>query len=444
MKNDRLPFPRAVECVEYVMIICLISICRCSFQVAGASQVGNPASVVGCVRNTQQKPAAGAKVFLLTSQYVPAIQAEDTAAGKDDLTGTMIIGADTTQFMTVTDGNGGFVIIGVPLNTYNLFVSDSSVSEVAMRRNVVIDRSTVDIGTETLTKPGTLLFNIADTMYSVNGYLAVLGTPLCRSVSSPGEYSLVVPDDTISVVYTTGAVQRTMVLNSYVSPGDTIDITGIPAVVINGALGYLDNGKVSPLSPADTIRPADSTVRFIVSGAYTNKNAALEYQFFISSDSTPAFMTDWSSSNSYLFLVRKSGWCYVSFRVRSQTANGPIVSEWGPTFAVMISRTGLGDSVSVPRAPSLVDSAGGPDTLMIRLLTGGAVSTAGDPVQYRFRWVCDTMGPYMTSWSSDSVATILITKNAFRYYVISQARSSVDTTLFSNWSDTTSIGPFFQ
>jgi hypothetical protein len=440
MKKSKKTIRCAVECA---VLVSLLSVCRCSLDLAGASQVGNPASVVGCVKNTQQKPAAGAKVYLLTSQFIPTVRAADTLGDSGDLTGTIIIGADTVQFMTVTDSNGGFVISKVPQSTYNLFVSDSSVSEVAMRRNVVIDRSMVDVGTETMRKPGKVIFNITDTMFSANGYLAVMGTPLFQTVSCPGQYTLTVPDDTVSVVYTADTVNHSKdsksYANVYAPSGDTVDMTGIPAVVINGALGILDSGWVVPITPADTIRAADSTVRFIVSGAYSNKDTALEYQFFFSHDTTPAVITNWSSANSYLLLVSKAGIYYVSYRVRSQTTTGPVISEWAPTCAVIIKLPGPLPSITVPRVPSVIDSAWMSDTLVYSFVTGGAASLLGDTVHYRFQMTNDTLVFQRTSWSWDTVATFKVAPGIGTYYISSQARSSADTTVFSAWSASDSL-----
>jgi hypothetical protein len=331
MKNHKKAF-------RLLIALCGLAACYCSLgSLTGGSQVGNPATVVGHVQNTAQQPSPGVRVYLLSSQFVPAA---DTLLDTGDLIGIIAIGADTTQFMTVTDSTGRFEIRKVPWNVYNIFVSDTSSTGVAIRRNVVINRDTVDIGNESLKKPGCVIFNITDTMFVTGGYIAVLGTPLFQKVTTPGQYTIYVPDDTVSVVYSTGGKIAPVVQDSlqtvYVISGDTVDLTGIPPVVINGSLGYLLNGQPKPLSPADTVRSSDSAIVFIISGAYSNKNSTIEYQFYISGDSATSLVTPWGAVSFYRLKVQGSGWFYVSTRVRCRTPNGEMVSEWSPTCAILI------------------------------------------------------------------------------------------------------------
>jgi hypothetical protein len=355
----------------------------------------------------------------------------------------MAIGADTTQFETVTDSAGRFEIPKVPWKVYNLFVADAVNGGVAMRRNVVIDWDTVDLGNETLKKPGCVIFNISDTLFVPDGYLAVKGTPLYQKVTAPGQYCLYIPDDTISVVYSTVNMNvpniQDSTKNVYVVSGDTIDLTGIPPVVINGSLGYLTGGQITPLSPADTVRSSDSIVEFVVSGAYCNKHSTIEYQFFISNDTAQATVTPWNFNNSYRLRVRSSGWFYIACRVRSQTPDGLLISEWSPTCAIMIYGPAPAGFVSIPRIPAANVYAQSVDTLMLRLVTGGSVSSLGDSVEYRFKWMGDTTGYHTTTWFRDSVAIVYVVPGMVACYINAQARSSRDTTIYSAWSGIDSL-----
>jgi hypothetical protein len=424
-------------------VLCGCIACYCTRStVAGGSQIGNPATVVGSVETSAQHPGRGARVYLLIPQFVPAVSARDTSLDSGSLTGIIAINTDTTQFMTVTDSAGRFEIRKVPWNTYNLFIADTSNAGVAMRRNVVIDLDTVDLGNETLKMPGCVIFNISDTMFVPDGYLAVKGTPLYQKVTAPGQYSLYIPDDTISVVYSTVNMNIPTIQDStknvYVVSGDTIDLTGIPPVVINGSLGYLTGGRPTPLSPADTIR-SDSIVEFVVSGAYSNKNSAMEYQFYIAEDTASATVTPWSFNNSYRLLVRSSGWFYIACRVRSQTQNGLMVSEWSQTCAIMIFGPAPAGFVSTPVSPRGYVFARSVDTLLLEFITGGSVSSLGDTVEYRFKWLGDTTGYHTTTWSRDTTAIVSVIPGLAACYINAQARSSRDTTIYSAWSGIDSL-----
>jgi hypothetical protein len=410
--------------------------CACSL---GGSQVGNPATVVGFVDNSLDAPVQGAQVYLLPKLFNPGLATLDS--GLDTAGAPMVYVDDSTAFVTRTDSSGAYAIRNVPSNAYNLFVYDDS-GKIAIRRNIRINGSTVDLGRETVRQPGVVIIDITDTAFSPGGYLIVAGTPLSLKVAAPGEYLMRLPDDTVTVSYVQGTKDNTQATNLppriSVTSGDTMDMTGIPAFVINGSLGYSLGGTTLLLTAADTIRTADSTVRFAVTGAYSNKSNALTYQFFLFHDSSNTTLTIWSTSATYDAHLSTYGWYYVSFRVQSTSPAGQVISDWLPTCAVMIFRLGAG-SVSTPRVPVLVDSVTTPDTLRARLGTGGAVSSHGDAVLYRFQIQVDTLGLSMTSWSPDSIVYFRFAPKPRFLYVSSQAQSSFDTSLVSPWSITDTL-----
>jgi hypothetical protein len=413
-----------------------LMICACSL---GGSQVGNPATVVGFVDNSQNVPVQGAQVYLLPKQFNPALASLDS--GFDTTARPMVYVDDSTAFVAWTDSSGAFTIHNVPQNAYNLFVYDDS-GKVAIRRNIQINGSRVDLGRETVKQPGVAIIDIADTAFSPGGYLIIAGTPLNLKVSAPGQYLMRLPDDTVTVSYVVGAnandnTKSTNIPHSISVPsGDTMDMTGIPAFVINGSLGYSLGGPALPLTAADTIKIADSTVRFVVSGAYSNKGNALAYQFFLFRDSSNTILTMWNTSAAYDAHLFAFGRYYVSCRVQCTSPAGVVVSDWLPTCAVTILTLSNG-SVSAPRVPVLVDTVTTPDTLRALFLTGGAVSSHGDAVWYRFQIQVDTMEMSMTSWSPDSTTYFKFAPKPRFLYVSSQARSSFDTSLVSPWSSFT-------
>jgi hypothetical protein len=408
--------------------------CACSM---GGSQVGNPATVVGCVDNSQNAAVQDAQVYLLPRLFNPSLASLDSAF--DTVGAPMVYVDDSTAFATKTDSNGAFAIHNVPQNAYTLFVRDDS-GKVAIKRNIQINTGRVDLGRETVKQPGVAIIDIADNAFSPGGYLIVAGTPLNLKVAAPGQYLMRLPDDTVTVSYILGTKDNTpstsIPHSISVTPGDTVDMTGIPAFVINGSLGYSLGGPALPLTAADTIKTADSTVRFAVTGAYSNKGNALAYQFFLFHDSSNTILTTWNASAAYDAHLSTFGWYYVSCRAQCTSPAGQVVSEWLPTCAVMILNLGAG-SVSAPRVPILVDTATNTDTLRAQFSTGGAVSSRGDAAWYRFQIQVDTTGMSMTSWSPDSITYLKFTPKPRFLYVGSQARSSFDTTQVSSWSSFT-------
>jgi hypothetical protein len=413
-----------------------LMICACSL---GGSQVGNPATVTGAVDNSQNVPVSGAQVYLLPMQFNPALASPDS--GFDTAGAPMVNVDDSTSFVAWTDTDGAFTIRNVPHDAYNLFVYDDS-GKVAIRRNIQINGNRVDLGRETVQQPGIAIIDIPDTAFSPGGYLIVAGTPLNLRVSAPGQYLMRLPDDTVTVSYVVGAnandnTKATNIPHSIsVTSGDTMDMTGIPAFVINGSLGYSLGGLTLPLTAADTITIADSTVRFVVTGAYSNKGNALAYQFFLFYDSSNTIVTMWNTSAAYDAHLSVFGRYYVSCRVQCTSPAGVVVSDWLPTCAVMVLTLSNG-SVSVPRVPVLVDTTSNTDTLRAQFLTGGAVSSHGDAVWYRFQVQVDTLGMSVTSWSPDSTTYFKFTPKPRFLYVSSQAQSSFDTSLVSPWSSFT-------
>jgi hypothetical protein len=401
----------------------------------GGSQVGNPATVVGCVDNSRNFPVPGAQVYLLPKLFNPALAAIDSSF--DTAGAPMVHVDDSTAFVTRTDSSGAFTIRYVPQDAYNLFVRDDS-GKVAIRRNIRINADMVDLGRDTVRQPGVVIIDIADTAFGPGGYLIVAGTPLNIKVSAPGQYLMHVPDDTVAISYVVGTTAKSTNIPGSISvvSGDTMDVTGIPAFVINGSLGYSLGGSTLPLTAADTIRIADSTVRFTMTGAYSNKGKGLAYQFFLFHDSSNTILTTWNTSATYDARLNAFGWYYVSCRVQCTSPAGVVVSEWLPTCAVMILALSNG-SVSTPRVPVLVDTSTNADTLKAQFLTGGAVSSHGDAVWYRFQIQIDTFETAMGPWSPDSMTNFKFAPKPRFLYVSSQARSSFDTSLVSPWSPIT-------
>ncbi len=444
MRNHSL-MPTAVVCA-IVTIVC--EICQCTTQIAGASQVGNPSTVAGYVRTTQSKPASGAKVYLMKADFLPELPPADTGTSNGDLSGTMVVGADTAKYLAVADSAGKFSIENVPQQTYNLFISNDSVTQMVLHRNLAVNSSVVNLGTETLQKPGVAVFTIGDSIFAENGYLAVKGTPLVLKVKTPGQYGVSVPGDTVSIVYHTSSDilplhSKTDTAGVFIRAGDTLDMTGIPMIVISGSLGFIENGVTIPLSLVDTVQTLDSAVRFAVSGAYSNKSPALEYQFFISSDTLLPVLSGWITQNTYVYRVTMPGRYYISSRVRCRAAGDTAVSGWGPTLSVFIRNQTAVSTISRPLQPRILDSIAGPDSMKLFVGTSAIALENPDTALYRFRWIADTTGVRFSPWQRNASIWITLRHGGPVCAINVQVGSMIDSSRVSLWSDTLKVGPFY-
>ncbi len=202
-------------------------------------------------------------------------------------------------------------------------------------------------------------------------------------------------------------------------------IFALTAIVGLVLVSCLDKNE-SPSEPVETVTiPSLSgpdagmsgrPLRYSASGAASNLGHSLEYQFAWG-DGTPAV---WSDSTSRTHVWSSSGSFVVRVRARCKS-HARAVSDWGTHALVIASET-----VSVPSSPA------GADTLGINqssvFTTGGASSSEGHDVQYRFDWGDGTTSDWGGTSSAHSWGS------AGTYQVKAIARCRTHTGVRSAWS----------
>lgn len=315
--------------------LCLCCLCTTN-KIAGGSQVGNPAVAVGSVQDTSRRPVSNARVYLVSPEFNAAAK----AGVSTDSSSQTILDSDSSGFLTFTDTNGKYVF-HVPQKEFNLYIKDSTTNAVALRRNVAINHTNVDLGLETVKQPGFVIINVPDTMFVPNSYLILPGTPFAFSVPQAGSYTIAVPNDTVSLEYfsaqTNTKKQAGDSSQFIVQPGDTVNFSGIVPVMFAPVLRFKTSTMTVSALVSDTISTSDSSVMFIASGPYSGKIKGLQYQFFYfrsTADGSVTSLSNWSDANNCLITTRFTGQYGVSCRIQ---INGSI-SDWITTRNIYIKK----------------------------------------------------------------------------------------------------------
>jgi hypothetical protein len=187
-----------------------------------------------------------------------------------------------------------------------------------------------------------------------------------------------------------------------------------------------------PFGPLAVMRGQPNT--YIASGAVSNVNDPLEYQFDWKGDGTTdlsawiaatvdpiTFVTQATAQKIWI----NSGTYTVRARVRCST-HQTLVSLWSSGLVVVV------EFVNPPTKPS------GPSSGTVgegySYTTGGSSSDRGDPVQYRFNWGHGTT-PEWSEWLPVGVASVGNTwTSPGTYAVRAEARCAVHNIVISDWS----------
>jgi len=170
-------------------------------------------------------------------------------------------------------------------------------------------------------------------------------------------------------------------------------------------------------------------VVFSTGGAVSNKGNDVEYRFDFDSEQDHIYGS-WRSSASDTVVWETPGPYMVKAQARS-SSNIDVLSPWSEGKEIVLTQP----PVTRPSAPS------GPASTKIGQIetfcTGGAVSSGGDPAEYRFDF--DAAGSRdTTAWSAQ---TCLVHQwdQAGYYEVKAQARFSADPQEVSVWSDPAAV-----
>ncbi len=203
---------------------------------------------------------------------------------------------------------------------------------------------------------------------------------------------------------------------------------------LQGNIFGLSSRPEQVTTPAQPTGPATGDVgqslSYTTAGATSNLGHALEYRF----DWGDGTFSSWSSPTT----AGKSWSTEGTYEVRAQarcSMHTGIVSPWSTAISVTISAVAPtptpepgNETISVPDTPS--GSTIGSVDQILSYATGGAESSLGHPIEYRFDW---GTGSY-SAWSSSTTAYRSWAAEG-TYDVRAQARCATHTDVLSAWSD---------
>jgi hypothetical protein len=200
---------------------------------------------------------------------------------------------------------------------------------------------------------------------------------------------------------------------SVISPVST------PLTVTVGAAAVAET-MTRPVTPAGAASlAAMATSVFRTGGAISSKGDALQYRFHWS-DGT---MSQWLPAG---MLEASKSWSVPgSYEVRAEARcalHPSIVSSFSDPLLVSIS-PGIDESLSGPALP--IGPGDGQTGFLYAFDAGGASSSGGDPVQYRFQWGDGTASDWVTAEEAAQVRAWKFWPAEGRYSVSVEARCSV-------------------
>lgn len=418
--------------------VCLtaLSVAIVTLNCLQGTEVGNPSTVIGKVATSDNNPVEGARISLLSPGYSSIRDTLFAPQGDPDsgvLYGEMVVFNQGERISVTSDQKGEFKIDNIPSSNFNLFISDSSGSRFAFRKNIHVDQETSDLGTIQVTVPGYATIIIQDTMFHADRFLLLSSVPLQIPVTGAGQYSVPIVGDTLDLLYVNSSRDSLMpiVQNksvAWVPPGDTLDLTDIPHVLVPPSLAVM---------VADTLRYSnvqifcmnDTIILISALNAFSNKGHVLQYQFFEASQN---FISRWDTSLTLALPVASPSNLLVSCRVRSRSDTA-VVTSWTPGLKIQVSRDYAPSSFPRPYPPTALDTFPYGFLRPYRFIIHPRAGTDTIPAQYRLGWRGSS---FITGipWSNDTIQSIVFPSSG-HYRIFAQARSGLDSTVVSAWSD---------
>lgn len=427
---------------SFLIICTLISISiliySCGERIAGGTEVGNPTVVVGTVHDNDGKAISKANVFLITPHYNAILDSTFFIPDAGGQVEQRSFPKGEQCFLAYANSNGQFILPGLAKDTYNLLIMDSTQKKAFFKTSISIYRDSFNFGIVNLNKLSYATIKVADSTFKDSGYISMPGTPVKSPVVRSGLYTIPILGDSLNYIYfgITGDSLSTIInkkldtasLQYIGNTGDTLDLTGTEHILVPPRIAVLSNNDTS-FTPGDIVVNLGQILDIIAVGAYSNKNHILEYQFY---ETNSNVLSDWSSSNTYSMKVKDSAYYSLSCRVRSQSDHSKM-TDWTQAFPIRVFINSKVITVSVPKPPVLVDTLQS-DTILYRFLVSGSYSSDSKPVFYRLCWD-DSIQKFYSDWSQNTTIDLPL-KIFFKYAIQTQARSSVDTTMVSSWSET--------
>ncbi|MGE5670668.1 MAG: hypothetical protein ACM31E_04435, partial [Fibrobacterota bacterium] len=306
---------------------------------------------------------------------------------------------------------------------------------IAFHRDVKVTKDSSNVGAIQVKAARFASINVSDTIFHGSGYISMPGTPIKIPADTSGVYTIPLVGDSLRVLYCDKSSNMfSTILDKKipvsVTPEDTVDLTGIehilvppsPAIIINGTMLFSSVNLTFKDSAYFTI---------IASGAYSNKGHALEYQFY---ETNRDVSSDWDTLNTYQLYVTYSGSYQVSCRARSRSDKA-VITSWSPVLTLVVSKWDTSFAITRPLKPVLrgsLDSTTVLDSLPARIYVGPSISSDSIPLSYRISW--SDSSRMVSNWSRDTLFKVEFNMYG-SHYVSTQARSSIDTTKVSEWSD---------
>jgi hypothetical protein len=188
-------------------------------------------------------------------------------------------------------------------------------------------------------------------------------------------------------------------VTAYDSFGNESAYSAEVAVTTPGGAGETITAPLAPSGPASGV--VGTTYTYTAGGAVSSSGDPVQYRFSWS-DGTAS---DWlPAASAFAAKAWSAAGSYTLVRVQARCAlHQSILSVPSPALTVIIS-SGAAETVTAPSAPA--GPAEGSAGIAYAFTAGGAASSAGHPVQYRFHWGDGTAsgwiapGQAVTAWKS--------------------------------------------
>ncbi len=381
-------FRRAVHTL-IALVLGTAAMMNCANDLAGGSQVGNPAVIAGAVVDSSGSPAAGVSVALTPEN---GFSAKPYSLGKE--AGRRISSANTADpgasLFSTTDTRGRYRFHNVPDETYRLFLHDSAEGTMFQKPDIYPRSDSLFLGRDTLSLPGRVVITVPDSQFEPGALLVIPGTPLSFQTDTPGGYSLLLPPGNLNL--------------SYYSPtGDSLiplrDETDEIRVHSNVTTYVGERSITTPeVQGSRRVGTFSREYAFTIHRARSSHEEPLEYRFdwgngheFSAWIADSTALHQWPTSSGIIDTIHVRG----AARLKNDP---PIMSSWSEPFPIILSNQPLLLPPHTPvgeTMPTRLDSA--------VYTSGGATFNLDDKgVEYRF-----SAGDFFVSdWQADSTVAI--------------------------------------
>ncbi len=383
-----------------------ITLFHCTTNVAEGSGHDWEAKICGFIQDKNGIGIDSVTIRLLPANFIPVPDPGFLDVTREDT---------LNCFSTITGENGEFLFPSIKMvDTYvlsgTLVLPDTFFAyhpDIVVNEQDINNGDSIDVGIVIPGKPAHVIFHVPNNLYDTTGVLYVPGTEFKQKVDSVGAVTFNVPAGTIDIHYaardSTGTfVDTTIASNITLSENEEI-IIGVP-VTIPGFNG------------PDTV-VVDSPFTYSI----INHSDSLLYRFVWEEGDT----TSWTDDSLFTHTWNNTGSTTI-FAQACLQIDVTKQSTWSSGKQVVIKPM---HTISKPVKPWTINDSilTGDSTLFT---TRGAVSNYNHAVQYQFAWG-DSI---LSAWSFDTTASYRWNVIG-TFYISARARSSIDTTVLSEYSD---------